>query len=86
MPGGEISGADPIAGGHGGGAACRGPREGLYRLAGEIVCVEQGVANRVEMCVAHMRNEVRRDGSAGMPGDSAREAPKAEAAALGRPN
>lgn len=69
MPGNGAEGADPIAGGG---------REGdLYRLAGEIVCVEQGVANRVEMCVAHMRNEVHRDASAGMPGGRARGAPGA---------
>lgn len=43
--------------------------EELYRLAGKIVCVEQEVANKVEMCVASRRNERDRYASARIPGD-----------------
>ena len=57
--------------------------EELYRLVGKIVCVEQEVANKVEMCVASKRNEAERHAdmpgggrgavaAAGVPGSSAR--------------
>lgn len=35
--------------------------EELYRLAGKVVCVEQEVANKVEMCVASRRNAKGRE-------------------------
>ena len=44
-----------------------GDRE-LYGLAGEIACVAQEVANRVEMCVASKRHERDRLSNANMPG------------------
>ena len=51
----------------------------LYRLAGRIVCVEQEVANKVEMCVASKRNEGDRRARAaqggGADGGEARIAP-----------
>lgn len=74
MPGSGTEGTDPIAGRDGKAAAGDGQDAELYRLAGEIVCVEQGVANRVEMCVAHMRNEAHRDASVALQGSHAREA------------
>lgn len=38
----------------------------MYRLVGAIVCTEQEVANKIEMCVEHLRNA--QEESHGMPG------------------
>jgi len=56
--------------------------EELYRLAGKIVCVEQEVANKVEMCVASRRGEVDRHAGARTPGGTGAGAGDAEPALL----
>lgn len=60
-----------------------GGNEELYRLAGKIVCVEQEVANKVEMCVASKRNERDRRAAA-VPDDVGAEGTEARKSPLGQ--
>lgn len=78
MEQGGLAGIGEIASLYGGLSPGEGAEE-LYRLAGKIVCVEQEVANKVEMCVALKRNEEGRNAGAemptGEPGTEGEEAP-----------
>lgn len=56
--------------------------EELYRLAGKVVCVEQEVENKVEMCASRVRDREAREASRLIPGDSGAQAARGDATLL----